>query len=91
MKRTLSALTTAAVLSISAAVPMASAQGMTQVLNNLTGMIYNDLSSMQMDTAMISDLSLGDINQIALIMGSSDSEGEKKAKIDAILRSAAGS
>lgn len=88
MKRTLTALTTAAVLTVAAGA--ASAQGMSQLLNSLTGQVYNDLTRMQMDSTGIQQLTLGDVNLIANIMASGDSESEMKAQIDRILRNARG-
>jgi len=65
------------------------AVAMEQELNQLTGAVYNGLTSMQMDVADITNLTLGEINRINSIMFSGDSESEKKNKISNILRLAA--
>lgn len=61
---------------------------MEQELNQLTGAVYHGLTSMQMNTADITDLTLGEINLINSIMFSGDSETEKQQKISNILRQA---
>ena len=82
----LTAIATAAALTLSVMAPAANAMG--SELNALTGAVYNDLNSMQMDLAMINDLTLGQIHQIDQIMSSGDSESEKRNKINKILRDA---
>ncbi len=82
----LTALLAAAALSV-AAVPAANA--MNSELNALTGAVYNDLNSMQMDLASINDLTLADIQTIDQIMHGGDTESEKRNKINAVLRKAA--
>ena len=87
MTRTLTALATAAALTMSVAVPAANA--MQAELNALTGSVYNGLNSMQMDLANINDLTLADIHMIDQIMHGSESESEKRNKINNVLRKAA--
>ena len=58
-------------------------------LNALTGAVYNDLNSMQMDLASINDLTLADIQTIDQIMHGGDTESEKRNKINSVLRKAA--
>ena len=87
MTRTLAAIATAAALTMSVAVPAANA--MQAELNALTGSVYNGLNSMQMDLANIDDLTLADIHMIDQIMHGSDSESEKRNKINHVLRKAA--
>ncbi|MCV6592610.1 MAG: hypothetical protein OIF48_06645 [Silicimonas sp.] len=82
----LTAIATAATLGLMALVP--AAQAMESELNALTGAVYNELNGMQMDLAEINDLTLGDIHAIKLIMSGGDSEGEKRNKINSILRKA---
>lgn len=82
----LTAIATAAALSLSVLAPAANA--MSSELNALTGAVYNGLNSMQMDLAMINDLTLADIHAIDQIMASGDSESEKRNKINSILRAA---
>lgn len=86
MTRTLTALATAAALTMSVAVPAANA--MQAELNALTGSVYNGLNSMQMDLAGINDLTLADIHTIDQIMSGGDSESEKRNKINNVLRKA---
>ena len=83
MKRNLTALATAAALSLTVMAPVANA--MSSEVNALTGAVYNGLNSMQMDLAMIQDLTLADIHAIDQIMSSSDTESEKRNKINLIL------
>ena len=83
MKRNLTALATAAAPSLTVMAPAANAM-MTEV-NALTGAVYNGLNSMQMDLAMIQDLTLADIHAIDQIMSSGDTETEKRNKINLIL------
>jgi len=83
MKRTL----TAAAVFVATAIP---ASAMQQELNSLTGVLFSELSRMQMEVGNMSNLTLGQINQIAAITNSGDSEAEKRAAIDTILRRAAG-
>ena len=85
MKRTIIASTAAAALMLAAA---PSAFAMQAELNALTGSVYNGLNSMQMDLAGINDLTLAEIHTINLIMSGSESEGEKRNKINNILRKA---
>ena len=87
MTRTLTALATAAALTMSVAVPAANA--MQAELNALTGSVYNGLNSMQMDLANINDLTLADIHMIDQIMHGGDTESEKRNKINNVLRKAA--
>ena len=87
MKNQIVTTASAALLALTFAAP--AAQAMDAELNSLTGSIYRTLSSMEMDVASINQLTLGDLQLIRNIMSSSDSEGEKKGKIDAILRRAA--
>lgn len=61
---------------------------MEQELNQLTGAVYHGLTSMQMDAADITNLTLGEINLINAIMFSEDNESEKQRKISNILRQA---
>lgn len=82
----LTAIATAAALSLSVLAPAANA--MSSELNALTGAVYNGLNNMQMDLAMINDLTLGDVHSIDQIMASGDSESEKRNKINDILRKA---
>ena len=82
----LTTIATAALLSLSIVAP--AAQAMNAELNALTGAVYNQLNSMQMDLAMINDLTLGDVHAIDQIMSSGDSEAEKRNKINNILRTA---
>ena len=86
MKRKLTALATAAALSLTVMAPAANA--MMSEVNALTGAVYNGLNSMQMDLAMIQDLTLQDIQQIDQIMSSGDTESEKRNKINLILERA---
>ena len=86
MTMKLTTLATAAALSLSVMAPAANA--MNTELNALTGAVYNGLNSMQMDLAMISDLTLADIQTIDQIMASGDTESEKRNKINQILRRA---
>lgn len=58
-------------------------------VNMLTGSVFNMLSSMQMDTASMINLTLGEVNTISNIVHSGDNESEKRSKIGAILRRAA--
>ena len=83
MKRNFTALATAAALSLTVMAPVANA--MSSEVNALTGAVYNGLNSMQMDLAMIQDLTLADIHAIDQIMSSSDTESEKRNKINLIL------
>ena len=64
------------------------ANAMQSELNALTGAVYNGLNSMQMDLAMINDLTLAEVHAINQIMGSGDTESEKRNKINTILRKA---
>lgn len=86
MKTKLTTLATAAALSLAVMAP--AAQAMNSELNALTGAVYNGLNSMQMDLAMIQDLTLAEIQTIDQIMASGDSESEKRNKINSILRKA---
>ena len=86
MKKKLTTLATAAALSLSVMAPAANA--MMSEVNALTGAVYNGLNSMQMDLAMIQDLTLQDIQQIDQIMSSGDTESEKRNKINLILERA---
>ena len=83
----LTAIATAAALTLSVMVPAANA--MNSELNALTGAVYNQLNNMQMDLAMINDLTLSDVHAIDQIMASGDTESEKRSKINQILRRAA--
>lgn len=65
-----------------------SVNAMQAELNALTGAVYNGLNSMQMDLAMIDDLTLAEIQQIDQIMSGGDTESEKRNKINNILRKA---
>ena len=86
MKTKITTLATAAALSLAVMAP--AAQAMNSELNALTGAVYNGLNSMQMDLAMIQDLTLAEIQTIDQIMASGDSESEKRNKINSILRKA---
>ena len=83
----LTAIATAAALTLSVMAPAANA--MNSELNALTGAVYNQLNNMQMDLAMINDLTLSDVHAIDQIMASGDTESEKHSKINQILRRAA--
>lgn len=83
----LTAIATAAALTFSVMAPAANA--MNSELNALTGAVYNQLNNMQMDLAMINDLTLSDVHAIDQIMASGDTESEKRNKINQILRRAA--
>ena len=83
----LTAIATAAALTLSVMAPAANA--MNSELNALTGAVYNQLNNMQMDLAMINDLTLSDVHAIDQIMASGDTESEKRSKINQILRRAA--
>ena len=85
MTSTFKKLAAATVLSLSVASP---ALAMEEEVNMLTGSIFNMLSAMDMDTASMVNLTLGEINTISNIVHSGDSESEKEAKIGAILRNA---
>lgn len=85
MKRTITALLTAATLTVAAA-PSVSA--MDNEINAFVGAVYKSLNSMQMDLAMIEDLTVRDVRQIQSIMHGGDSEGEKRSAINNILRKA---
>ena len=54
----------------------------------LTGTIFNMLTAMNMETASMTNLTLGEINAISSIVHGGDTEAEKQAKIGAILRRA---
>jgi hypothetical protein len=82
MKRTL----TAAALVMATIAPAAHA--MENEATMLTGALYNGLTRMQIDTANMSNLTLGEVNIIASILHSGDSEGEKRRLIDTIIRKA---
>lgn len=84
MKHSLTALTTATILSLSAM----SATAMEQEINSLTGAVYNSLNGMQMDLTGIESLTLLDIRKIQTIMGSGDTESEKRSQINNLLRKA---
>ena len=86
MKKKLTTLATAAALSLSVMAPAASA--MTAEVNALTGAVYSSLNNMQMDLAMVQDLTLKEIQQIDQIMSSGDTESEKRNRINNILRRA---
>ena len=75
----------ATALSLAVAAPAAA---MEDEVNMLTGSIFNMLSSRDMDTASMVNLTLGEINTISAIVHSGDSEAEKESKIGAILRRA---
>lgn len=77
----------AAVAALSFAVASPSV-AMESEVNMLTGSIFNMLSARDMDTASMSNLTLGEINLISTIVNSGDTESEKQAKIGAILRRA---
>ncbi len=82
----LTAIATAAALTMSVMAPAANAMG--SELNALTGAVYNDLNSMQMDLAMIQDLTLKEIREIDQIMAGGDTDSEKRNRINNILRRA---
>ena len=82
MKRTMTAIVTAATLSLTA-VP--SAQAMDMEFNMLTGAVYNALSVLGVDTSGINDLSLAQIAQIKGIVDGDEPEGTKKGRIEAIM------
>ena len=86
MKTKLTTLATAAALSLAVMAPAANA--MSSEVNSLTGAVYSSLNSMQMDLAMVQDLTLKEIREIDQIMASGDSESEKRNKINNILRRA---
>ena len=86
MKTKLTTLATAAALSLSVMAPAANA--MMSEVNALTGAVYSSLNSMQMDLAMVQDLTLKEIQQIDQIMASGDTESEKRNRINQILRRA---
>ena len=86
MTHTFKKFAAASALALAVAVP---ASAMQQELNMLTGAVYNGLTSMQMDVADITELTLGEINTINAIMHSGDTESEKKRLISNILRKAA--
>ena len=85
MKKTLTAFATAAVLATTAA---PGAFAMEAETNALVGKVYNSLNNMQMDLAMIEDLTIKDVRQIQQIMSSGESESEKRNRINQILRTA---
>lgn len=78
-------MATAAALSLAVTTP---SFAMESEVNMLTGSIFNMLSSRDMDTASMTNLTLGEINTISQIVNSGDSETDKQAKIGAILRRA---
>ena len=85
MTSTFKKIAAATALTVSFAAP---SFAMEQELNMLTGTVYNALTSMQMDVADITFLTLGEINTINSIMHSGDTEGEKERLISNILRKA---
>jgi hypothetical protein len=78
-------ITAATAISLALASP---SFAMESELNMLTGTVFNTLSAMNMETASMSNLTLGEVNTITSIVHSGDSESEKKSKIGAILRRA---
>ena len=82
MKRTMTAIVTAATLSLTA---IPSAQAMEMEYNMLTGAVYNALNVLGADTSGISELSLVQIAQIKGIIESDEPEGTKKGRVEAII------
>ena len=78
-------IATAAALSFAVVNP---SFAMEDEVNMLTGSIFNMLSVRNMDTASMSNLTLGEINEISNIVHGGDTESEKQSKIGAILRRA---
>lgn len=83
MTRKIVALTTAAVLSLSAMAP--AAYSMSLEFNMLTGAVFNELRSRGLPTENIHDLTLSQLAIIKGIVDGDGSEGKKTENIKAIL------
>lgn len=83
MKTSIAALATAASLTFGFAASSASAMEME--LNMITGAVFNTLSSADLPTDVIQQLSLAEIAEIQLTLHGGDGEGEKMRVIRNIL------
>ena len=76
-------LATVAMLSLPGA---ASAQSMGEGFNMLTAALVADFSRMGISLALLDDATLGELATVKTILSSDDSDGQKKGRIEAVLR-----